>query len=154
MIFVVVKFHILIVHTYITNALFTFCKPIWQLSEHYNIYKLTVDLWPKLNNDILLKKSLPQWISSNNFWGGSIKKSSSVLAWLVEHFGVNIALSGRQYCVTRMTFWLISIATRTVESEFKSNPIFTNFSDFPVVSDFLSDFIRFLSNFYLIFSDF
>ena len=39
---------------------------------------------------------------------------------------------------------------RAVESEFKSNPIFPIFSDFPILSDFLSDFIRFFQ----IFSDF
>ena len=32
----------------------------------------------------------------------------------------------------------LQVLTRAVESEFKSNPIF---SDFPILSDFLSDFI-------------
>ena len=40
--------------------------------------------------------------------------------------------------------------TRAVESEFKSNPIFPIFSAFPISSDFLSDFIRFLDFFRLL----
>ena len=46
--------------------------------------------------------------------------------------------------------WL-SVCTRAVESEFKSNPIFPIFSDFPILSDLLSDFIQFLSDFFPIF---
>ena len=36
------------------------------------------------------------------------------------------------------------VVIRAVESEFKSSPIF---SDFPILYDILSDFIRFLSDF-------
>ena len=41
-----------------------------------------------------------------------------------------------------------TMCIRAVESEFKSNPIFPIFSDFPILSDFLSDFIWFLSDFF------
>ena len=58
------------------------------------------------------------------------------------------------FFILRIIIAIVIIQFRAVESEFKSNPIFPNFSEFPILSNFLSDFILFLSNFYPIFSDF
>ena len=49
---------------------------------------------------------------------------------------------------TLMSIFYVEVWTRAVESEFKSNPIFPICSDFPILSDFLSDFIWFLSDFF------
>ena len=54
------KFHILI---HIIKCLFTFCKPIWQPSEHYNSYNNSYKEWYSTK-----KEFIPHFSSSNKFW--------------------------------------------------------------------------------------